>query len=262
MNSADQSLAERVRLWHPRRHLQHMPPHRADRLIDRRRNDAVPIMEDEPVDVSGDHRAELLDRPRPRRMRGDAPVDDPTRADLKDDENVQDPETDPYRREEVTCDDRVRMVPDTRLQARAIVRPLHRDQLLPERQVSRTSSRCPRSPNASARPTRINSWSMTDPGWRGHQNQLGRVLAMVTSRLIADAMATVADGYARTGSGDAGDGGAVGAGAGTPADGRGRQGVRRGRFRRVDAGAAHDAARHPECRPPGRQRDRCAHDAA
>jgi len=135
MNSADQSLAERVRLWHPRRHLQHMPPHRADRLIDRRRNDAVPIMEDEPVDVSGDHRAELLDRPRPRRMRGDAPVDDPTRADLKDDENVQDPETDPYRREEVTCDDRVRMVPDTRLQARAIVRPLHRDQLLPERQV-------------------------------------------------------------------------------------------------------------------------------
>ena len=135
MNRADQSLAERVRLWHPRRHLQHMPPHRADRLIDRRRNDAVPIMEDEPVDVSGDHRAELLDRPRPRRMRGDAPVDDPTRADLKDDENVQDPETDPYRREEVTCDDRVRMVPDTRLQARAIVRPLHRDQLLPERQV-------------------------------------------------------------------------------------------------------------------------------
>jgi uncharacterized protein (DUF433 family) len=46
---------------------------------------------------------------------------------------------------------------------------------------SRTSSRCPRSPSASARPTTINSWSnVSILGWRGRQNQLGRVLARVS----------------------------------------------------------------------------------
>ena len=96
---ADQSLAERVRLRRPRGRLQHMPSHRADRLIDRRRIDAVPIVEDEPVGrLRGDDRAELLDRPRRRRMRGDVPVQDPTRADLEDDEDVEDPETDGHRR--------------------------------------------------------------------------------------------------------------------------------------------------------------------
>ena len=64
--------------------------------------------------LGGDDRAELLDRPRRRRMLGDVPVKDSTRADLEDDEDVEDSETDRHRREEVTGDDRVRMVPDKR----------------------------------------------------------------------------------------------------------------------------------------------------
>jgi hypothetical protein len=47
-------------------------------------------------------------------MLGDVPVQNSTRADLEDDEDVEDPETHRHRREEVAGDDRVRMVPDKR----------------------------------------------------------------------------------------------------------------------------------------------------
>jgi len=41
-------------------------------------------------------------------MRRHVPVEDPTRADLEDDEDIEDTEADGHRREEVTGDDRVR----------------------------------------------------------------------------------------------------------------------------------------------------------
>ena len=83
--------------------------------VDRGRIDAVPIVEDEPVGrLGGDDRAELLDRPLRRGMLRDVPVEDPTRADLEDDEDIEDAEADGHRREEVTGDDRVRMIPHKR----------------------------------------------------------------------------------------------------------------------------------------------------
>ena len=107
---ADQSLAERVRLRRPRGRLRHMPFHRADGLIDGRRIDASPIVEDEPAGRRrSDDPAELLDFPRRRRMLGDVPVQDSTRAGLDDDEDVENPEADRQRREEVTGHDRVRI---------------------------------------------------------------------------------------------------------------------------------------------------------
>ena len=47
-------------------------------------------------------------------MLGDIPVEDPTRADLEDDEHIEDAEAGRYRREEVTGHDRVRMTPHKR----------------------------------------------------------------------------------------------------------------------------------------------------
>jgi hypothetical protein len=41
-------------------------------------------------------------------------VENPTRADLEDDEDIEDAEADGQRREEVTGDDRVRMIPHKR----------------------------------------------------------------------------------------------------------------------------------------------------
>ena len=78
---ADQSLAERVGLRHPHWGLEHMPPHRRDRPVDRGCVDAVPIVEDEPMGrLGGDDRAKLLDRPLRRGMLRHVPVEDPPRA--------------------------------------------------------------------------------------------------------------------------------------------------------------------------------------
>ena len=49
----DQSFTEGVRLRRPHRRLEHVPAHRHDRSVHAGRIDAVPIVEDEPVDVSG-----------------------------------------------------------------------------------------------------------------------------------------------------------------------------------------------------------------
>ena len=62
---ADQALAKGVGLWRPHGDLQHMPAHRRDRPVDCGREDAIPIVEDEPVGcLRGDDGAKLLDRPR------------------------------------------------------------------------------------------------------------------------------------------------------------------------------------------------------
>jgi hypothetical protein len=77
-------------LWRPHWSLQHVPAHRRDRPVDSGRKDAVPIVEDEPVGcLRGDDHAKLLDRPLRRRMLGDIPVEDPTRADLENDEHMR-----------------------------------------------------------------------------------------------------------------------------------------------------------------------------
>jgi hypothetical protein len=70
----------------------------------------VSIVENEPVGrLRGDHHAELLDGPLGGGMLGDIPVDDPTRANLEDDEDVENLESDRDCREEVTRYDRVGM---------------------------------------------------------------------------------------------------------------------------------------------------------
>ena len=70
-----------------------------------------PIVEDEPMGrFGGDDRPELLNCPRRRGMLRDVPVKDPTCADHGDDEHVENAEADGHRREEITGDDRVRMI--------------------------------------------------------------------------------------------------------------------------------------------------------
>jgi hypothetical protein len=88
-----QSATRRAGLWRPHWGLQYVPAHRHDRPVHRGRKDAVSIVEDEPVGcLRGDDPAKLLDRPLRRRMLGDVPVEDPTRADLEDEEHIEDAE--------------------------------------------------------------------------------------------------------------------------------------------------------------------------
>ena len=95
---ADQSLAKRIGLRCPHWGLEHMPPHGRDRPVDCGGINAVPIVEDEPVGRLGaDDRAKLLDRPLRRRMLRHVPVEDLTRADVEDDENMEDAEAAPSR---------------------------------------------------------------------------------------------------------------------------------------------------------------------
>jgi hypothetical protein len=44
-------------------------------------------------------------------MLGHVPVEDPPGADLEDDEDIEEAEANGHRREEVTDDDRMRMIP-------------------------------------------------------------------------------------------------------------------------------------------------------
>ena len=88
-----------------------MPPHRRDRPVDRCRKNAVPIVEDEAVGrLGGDDHAKLLNRPFCGGMLRDVPVEDPPRTDLEDDEDIKDAKANGHRREEVTGDDRLRMI--------------------------------------------------------------------------------------------------------------------------------------------------------
>ena len=90
-------------------------PHRRDRPVESRRVNAIPIVENEPVErLRGDGRAQLLDRPLRRRMVRHVPVEDLTRADVEDDENMEDAEAHRHGRGEITGDDRVCMIPHKR----------------------------------------------------------------------------------------------------------------------------------------------------
>jgi hypothetical protein len=112
---ADQSFAKRVGLRRPRRGLEHMPPLRRDRPVDRCGKDAIPIVEDEPVGrLRGHDRPKLLNRPRSRGILGDVPMEDPTRTNLEDDEHIDDAKAAGDYGEEVTGHDRMRVIPHKR----------------------------------------------------------------------------------------------------------------------------------------------------
>src|SRR6266849_10804881 len=88
---ADQALAKGVRLRRPHGRFQHAPSHRRDRSVDLGRIDPVTVVQHESVPGLGcDDGAELLDGPVRSRMLGHIPMDDPPRADFKNDENIED----------------------------------------------------------------------------------------------------------------------------------------------------------------------------
>jgi hypothetical protein len=112
---ADQALAKGVCLRRPHGCFQHSPSHRRDRSVDLGRIDVVTVVQHESVHGLGcDDGAELLDGPVRSRMLGHIPVDDPPRADFKNDEDIQDAEGGRHGHEEVTGQDRVRMIPHKR----------------------------------------------------------------------------------------------------------------------------------------------------
>ena len=86
---ADEALTMRVRLWRTHRRLQRLERHRPKGLVHGWREDAVPIMDDEPVGtIQRKAVAKLLDGPFRRGMLGEIPVDDATCGDVEGDEDV------------------------------------------------------------------------------------------------------------------------------------------------------------------------------
>ena len=113
--------------------------------------------------------------------------------------------------------------------------------------------------------------STTDPDARLYRKSngaesrlayLGHLLIENRHGLIADAMATVADGYAEREAATLMVLRAVAARAGAAPHRRRRQGYDVGDFVGADARAGHDAARHAERDAAGRQRHRRAHHAS
>ena len=112
---ANQALAKGVRLRCPHGRFQHSPSHRRDRSVDFGRIDPVTVVQHESVHGLGcDDRAELLDGPVRSRMPGHIPMDDPPRADFKNDEDIEDAEGGRHSHKEVAGQDRVRMIPHKR----------------------------------------------------------------------------------------------------------------------------------------------------
>ena len=86
---ADQALAERIRLRASHRRLQYRQTHRRHRVIDGGCVNTVAVVDQKSLGlIAGHNRAELLDRPRGRRMLGHVPMHDPTRADIQDHEDI------------------------------------------------------------------------------------------------------------------------------------------------------------------------------
>ena len=91
---ADQSLTEGGRLRNPHGCLEHPPSHRRDRPVNICRVDPIPFMEHEAVRrLGGYDRAALLDGPVRCRMLGHIPMDDPPRADVQADGDMDHSET-------------------------------------------------------------------------------------------------------------------------------------------------------------------------
>lgn len=108
----DHAFAVRVGLWRPHRRLQHAEPHRSDRTVDSWSVDRIAVVDQKAMPrLARDRGTTLLDRPVRRRMLGHVPMDDPARADVEHDEHIQDAEANRDRSEEVTREDRVRVIP-------------------------------------------------------------------------------------------------------------------------------------------------------
>jgi hypothetical protein len=103
-----------VGLWRPHWGLQPVPAHRRDRPVDRGRKDVVPIVEDEPVGVSG---VMTMRNCWIVHSAGGCSVTFQwgiRRVPTSRTTNIEDAEAGRYHREEVTGHDRVRMIPHKR----------------------------------------------------------------------------------------------------------------------------------------------------
>jgi hypothetical protein len=92
--SSDQSFAEGIRLWNADRCLQHPNIHGPQRVVNSQREDGIAIMHHESVRVVARKEAsELLLRPLGGRVLREIPVEDPSRANLQHQEDVDEPES-------------------------------------------------------------------------------------------------------------------------------------------------------------------------
>jgi hypothetical protein len=109
---ADHSLTERIRLRRSHGRLQHAQAHRSDRAVDGRGVDRVAVVDQEAMrGLAGDHGAALLDGPVCRRMLSHIPMHDPSRADIEHDEDIKAQEAGGQDDEEITGQNRVRVIP-------------------------------------------------------------------------------------------------------------------------------------------------------
>lgn len=108
--SPDESFAKCVGLRGMRRNLQHTNAEAVESAVHVRSEDAVPIVDHEPVRmIERQELTELLRGPVGRRMLGHVKVQDSARTDLHRDEDVQDSEVLSNYSEEITGDDCLRM---------------------------------------------------------------------------------------------------------------------------------------------------------
>lgn len=105
-NRAHQSFTEGIRLRSPNWRFEHAKSATLHHLIDLSREDGVAVMNQKLVGmIECEHFAELLDRPLRGGMGRDVGVDDAARADLHGDKNVEDPEIQRDRLEEIAGND-------------------------------------------------------------------------------------------------------------------------------------------------------------
>ena len=87
---ADQPFTERIRLRRPHGRLQDGQPHGRDGGVHGRRKDPSAVMRQISMRaLTGDCHAKLLDRPLRCRLLGHIPMDHSSRADVKDEEDIE-----------------------------------------------------------------------------------------------------------------------------------------------------------------------------
>lgn len=89
----DQPFAEGIGLRRPYGRLEHAQPHRSNRAVDRRGVDRIAVVNEEAMPgLARDAGPTLSDRPVRRWMLGHIPMHVPSRADVEQDEDIQDTE--------------------------------------------------------------------------------------------------------------------------------------------------------------------------
>jgi hypothetical protein len=90
---ADQPFTERIRLRRLHERFQDAQTHGRDGVVHGRGKDPVAVVHQIPMrPLAGDRHAELLDRPRRCGMLGHIPMDNPSRANVEDEEDIEDAE--------------------------------------------------------------------------------------------------------------------------------------------------------------------------